>query len=533
MIFRGWTTYLLGMLLISMKLSAQNVPVPHSPLMETFLDEPVWSSGSPYAHSSIRPLVIDSSFSSKRENYLRTFVFRDSAALHQFSNGHFLSYGKKWFKLTLDPIYHSLARVGSTSGFTAELYGGVRGNLFLGKNFTGHFSLRGGGFRPVTHVQRFMDENGVNPGQGTFNDNGFFRSFFDPSGYISYSPSQHFNVQAGYDKLQFGNGYRSLFLSDNADQFAFLKLDTRFWRIRYVNVFANFKDIRPGAYPNKLGTYHHLSMNIGKRFNFGFFENIIWQGADSTGVRGFEMNYLNPIIFYRPVEFSLNSPDNVLMGFDLRYRIGNNNHIYAQLVLDELLLGEVFSNITRGNDSTAQTGFWGNKQGFQVGVKGWNLFWIKDLYYQFEFNWVRPFTYTHVTVEQNYGHANQPLAHPKGANFLESVNVLRYRKDNWLLEAKFIYANYGLDTSGISFGQDIYRSYLDRQGEYGHSMTQGLNTHLFLTQIRAEYVLNAFWDLRIMAGLTTRTEESAAFRRDEIYVFFGITSDIVRGFDDF
>jgi len=141
--------------------------------------------------------------------------------------------------------------------------------------------------------------------------------------------------------------------------------------------------------------------------NVGLFEGIIWQGADSTGVRGFEFNYINPIILYRPIEFSLNSPDNAVMGLDFRYRIGKNNHLYGQLILDELLLNEAFSGLRRSitGDSTITTGWWANKQGFQIGIKGWNLLWVKDLYYQFEFNWVRPFTYTHVTVEQNYGHA--------------------------------------------------------------------------------------------------------------------------------
>jgi len=534
MIFRKLVSYGVLMLAATVaQLRAQNIVTQHSPLLQTFIEEEAMRSGQYDVHLNIRPYVLPRIFEIGRDQFLQSFVARDSSRLHQFSQGHFLDYKRKWFGLELDPIYHSVARYGTKSGFTTELYTGVRGDVLLGKNFVGHFSLRGGAFRPVAHVNEFMNKWNVNPGVGSFNRNGYFRSFFDPSGYLSYSPSKHFNVQAGYDKLFIGNGYRSLFLSDNAEQAMFLKLDTRFWRIRYVNIFANFKDIRQGAIPNKLGTFHYLSLNIAKRFNVGFFESIVWQGADSTGARGFEPNYINPIIFYRPIEFSLNSPDNAYMGFEFRYRIGKNNHLYGQLVLDEFLMGEVFKKLTAKGDTTIPTGFWGNKQGFQVGIKGYNLFWIKGLYYQTEFNWVRPFTYTHVTIEQNYGHYNQSLAHPMGANFMESVSVLRYHRKNWLLEAKFIWANYGLDTGSVSYGQDIYRSYLDRVGEYGHEMVQGLNTKLYLTQIRAEYVLNATWDLRIMGGFTSRVQESSAFRKEELYFFFGISSDITRPFDDF
>lgn len=512
---------------------AQRLVVPHSPLLETFLQAEPMGSGLPNVHHNIQPTVLSESLQTKRSDLLQSFVLPDSSSLHRFSKGHFIDYKKKWFGVEIDPIFHSVARYGTSSKFTTELIGGLRGDVLLGKNFVGHFSIRGGAFKPVAHVDRFMNENNVNPGTGTFQRNGYFRSFFDPSGYISYSPSEKFNVQAGYDKLYMGNGYRSLFLSDNSDQYLFLKLDTKVWRLRYVNVFAQFQDMRPGAYKNKLGTFHYLSLNIAKRVTIGLFESIIWQGADSTGVRGFEFNYINPIIFYRPVEFSVNSPDNVVLGFDFRYRIGKNNHLYGQLILDEFLSNEVFKNITARNDTNVPKGFWGNKQGFQVGIKGWNLFWIKDLYYQFEFNWVRPFTYTHVTIEQNYGHNNQPLAHPRGANFMESVNVLCYRKKNWLLEAKFIYANYGLDTNNVSYGGNIYRSYLQRDGEYGHEMIQGLDTKLFLWQFRAEYVLNAVWDLRLVGGFSSRVETSAFHRREELYFFFGISSDLTRPFDDF
>ncbi|MBL4586331.1 MAG: hypothetical protein JKX84_04630 [Flavobacteriales bacterium] len=58
-------------------------------------------------------------------------------------------------------------------------------------------------------------------------------------------------------------------------------------------------------------------------------------------------------------------------------------------------------------------------------------------------------------------------------------------------------------------------------------------TEIFLWQFRAEYVLNAFWDLRLIGGFSTRVEQSALHRNEELYFFFGISSDITRPFDDF
>ena len=43
----------------------------------------------------------------------------------------------------------------------------------------------------------------------------------------------------------------------------------------------------------------------------------------APGVKGFDINYLNPIAMLRPIEFSLNSPDNVLIGLNSKYILKN------------------------------------------------------------------------------------------------------------------------------------------------------------------------------------------------------------------
>ena len=85
-----------------------------------------------------------------------------------------------------------------------------------------------------------------------------------------------------------------------------------------------------------------MDIEINKFIRFGVFEAVLWQDRDDFYVRGFDLEYLNPIIFYRPVEFSKHSPDNVLMGstFNINY---NNTNLYGQLVLDDL-------NISRARD---------------------------------------------------------------------------------------------------------------------------------------------------------------------------------------
>ena len=56
-----------------------------------------------------------------------------------------------------------------------------------------------------------------------------------------------------------------------------------------------------------------------------------------------------------------------------------------------------------------------------------DAFGIDHLDLQAEMNIIRPFTYTHRDSVRSYAHANQPLAHPLGANLREVVLKLRYQ----------------------------------------------------------------------------------------------------------
>ena len=81
---------------------------------------------------------------------------------------------------------------------------------------------------------------------------------------------------------------------------------------------------------------HYLSINLGRRWNIGFFEGIVW--ADSANSSGFDINFLNPIIFYRPIEFARGSDaSNALLGFSTSYLIKDRWQLYMQFMLDEFV----------------------------------------------------------------------------------------------------------------------------------------------------------------------------------------------------
>ena len=184
----------------------------------------------------------------------------------------------------------------------------------------------------------------------------------------------------------------------------------------------------------KHATIHYLNIAIKKNIHLGVFESIIWQSKSEEVYKGYELAYLNPVIFYRPVEFSQHSSKgNALMGANLNL-LFKSVTVYGQFLLDDL-------NISRqkDGDENYQEGFFQNKYGYQLGLKGK----IGGVKYLLEYNQVQPYTYGHRTILQNYSHMNQPLAHPLGANFSELLLMATYSINRFVFDIKMMSAKYG------------------------------------------------------------------------------------------
>jgi len=422
---------------------------------------------------------------------------------------------------------------GSNSHVTSNL--AIGGNLlaYFGKKFA--FNFKGIAGKEVFNTWQTNEiaQTHVVPGIGyayrsnhdSLNPQYAYQYF---SGYVSYSPNKIFNFQVGQDKHFWGDGYRSLFLSDVSAPYPFLKMTTRVWHLTYVNLYTVMKDVtNPSGMKSdwltKYATFHYLGWNATKRINLGLFESIVWQGSDSSRYRGYDVNYLNPVMFFRPTEYSLGSSDNALLGFNFKIKIFQKQQLYGQLMLDEFVFKEVIH----------QTGWWANKQGFQLGFKSFDLFKINKLNFQLEYNYVRPYTYSHGSVQQNYGHYNQPLAEPLGANFMETAGFLNYRVKRLFIEAKCIYAFYGADSGGTDYGNNIFISYTKRPYDYQNHTAQGFQTSLITASLRAAYILDTRMNLKIELGFADRIMESKYTTTNTPYIFFGIKTDLGNLYTDY
>jgi len=307
-----------------------------------------------------------------------------------------------------------------------------------------------------------------------------FYSYLNFQGFVRYRAADFINFEIGRGRTFLGDGYRSLWLSDFSEPYTYFRSIAQIWRIKYLYQISFLADRNPqlgSGFFRKYNFTHLLSLNFFKRLNINMFETVMSAAYDDKGLhRGIELSYLNPVIFFRSVDLILGSPDNVIMGLGGSLRIFKNTRIYGQSFIDEFLIAHYL----------ARKGYWDTKYGLQAGIKVYDLFNIRGLYFQTEANAVRPYTYSHNTMYLAYGNYYQPLAHPTGANFYEGLSIISYHRKNWFLQFKFIKQVAGVDDS-LNNGKNIYLSYLSHYKETGNYITQGIRTELNYAEISFGY----------------------------------------------
>ena len=289
------------------------------------------------------------------------------------------------------------------------------------------------------------------------------------------------------------------------------------------NYLSSENDYDYMGYAKKYMSAHYLSYNLNDKFSIGMYEAIVWKTNRNLGSNGFDINYLNPVIFLRPVEYSINSPDNVLIGLNFRYNSTSKSNLYSQIVLDEFTINEMREN----------NGYWANKYGYQLGYKCLILN-LPNLTFHVERNYVRPYTYSHWN-ESNYGHYNEELAHPLGSNFSENILILSYRKNRVIAQIKYLDITTGSDylNDTISYGGDIYADYNNRPSNYVLEMYNGNETEIDFFQLNLGYILNPTTNLKLEFSLTHRNQISQQYDQKTNFYSMSLVSDLFNYYYDF
>ena len=452
---------------------------------------------------------------------------------------------KYWF--TIDPVVDLQVGKDTDADFNTT-FNNTRGVYIqggLGKNLSFSTSVFESQGRFAQYYNQYAESIATKPGSLTeaaiIPGRGIAKRFKDDAydypvaeAYLSYRPADFLNVQFGHGKNFIGDGYRSLFQSDVSSPYTYLKINTNFWKLKYTNTWMWLRDVRPeveldGAFLTKYMANHYLSLNVSKRLNIGLFESVMW--VDVNG-RGFDVNYLNPIIFYRAIEFeSGQDAGNAILGASAKYKWNDTINIYSQFVLDEFSLDAV-----KGGNKN-----WKNKFGYQLGVKYYNAFKVNNLMLQFEYNRVRPYTYSHNSIVLNYAHSNQPMAHLWGANFSEVIVLGHYRYKRWFGDAKFIFGKRGLDFNTeedtFNYGGNIYRSEVDRNADEGIEVGQGNTTNSFHAEFEGGYLVNPATNLKLFAYLAFRdfnpqATTATTFNNSTVWFSLGVRTDLFNWYFD-
>lgn len=423
----------------------------------------------------------------------------------------------------------------------------------IGKNFAFYTNVHENQAVFPEYITNYIKDKKVIPGQGwarKFKETGF--DYTNTQAYIAFHPVRWLDATLGYGKNFIGDGYRSMILSDNALSYPYLKLTADFWRIQYTCLYSQMTDrnrvLADNTYARKFTVIHYLDFAISRRLNIGVFDALVAKNQDSLGIRrGFDFQYINPIIFLRPAEYYTGtSPDNSLLGVTASVIVGKHTTIYGQFVLDEMTFKEFIGG----------KGYYANKQSYQLGVKSYNCFNVNGLFLQLEGNIVMPYMYSHTSQgsgcgvgEDNYAHYNEPLAHPWGANLWECIGRAQYNWKRLYFQYKINFGQYGDDIKNAdgtidNYGHNVYLDYHDHvhildpeedpNGFYGHYLLTGRKTTLIMNDFTVSYLINPAYNLNVFVDLTQRHLAPEGLDNQDNFIFsFGLRTSIGRKYYDF
>ncbi len=466
-------------------------------------------------HTGIKPYIhfFSNKYVHEADSHVIFKYITEDPALDVAFYKHLISVEPKdnKFKLRLDPILNFQIGKDLADPKGTRLSTNTRGvivSAYIGKDFyCESMFVENQSFFP-NYLGNYVMQSQVVPGQGrykVFKETGYDYAF--SSGFVSYQPNKHLNIQAGHGKQKIGNGYRSLLLSDNALNYPYLRFTQQWFkgRLQYTNIYAVLmnldsaaKKISPDAerlYQKKPAAFQYLSLNVTKSINVSLFQGIVWQAGNSVNKQQVNLMYANPLIFSQAAVYGLNNPNNVVVGADIKIKLANNLNAYAQLMADDLS-----NSISLGNG-----------YGYQFGLNYFNALNIKNLFLQAEYNNVSQASYISplsATTDQSYSHYNQSLAFTPGTGS-ELVLIADYKKKRF-------------------FGNFRYQNQTVQQNKMNYYNTNLVNATV-------GYLINPAYNLNISMGYVYRYQKFYNFNPSNTasYLYIGIKTNLYNAYYDF
>jgi hypothetical protein len=503
-------------ILISVGSSAQQLNIPYSPIFEQQYLAKIYADRK--AFTSLKP-ILDSRVDSL--DYDKVALYKQSAPrknwfLRKFTNEPLIVVDTGDFRFSIDPLLNVSAGKGYLNDNGGKLYTNSRGIIARG-DITERFSfetsfLESQSFFPK-YLSSYVKANNVVPGMArakAFKVSGYDYAF--GSGYISWSPSNLFNLQLGHGHHFIGEGYRSMLLSDNTFNYPYIKPSFQYKWIKYDVIYSSLMIMHAGQirttrfnepiFRKKPGTFHLLTVKPVPMLELGLFEGTIFHAETPGKPESFD--FVNPIIGVNTLRFGLDDKDNnVVAGILMSVKPIKEICVYGQLV---------------GDDQVGAH----EKAAYQGGLR----IVLKQFQFQAEYNKANPYSYSATNTFQAYSHYNQSLSHPWGASFEEfngSVSTIFF--------SRLIIAARGSMGKTQSLGMNILMS--DSITTLSAKIPSSSDL-LFVTGL-VQYIINPSSNLSVFAETTYRKKTFEGSKKEEEtgFIYFGIKTDLFTSYRDF
>ncbi len=432
---------------------------------------------------------------------------------------HLIKLSDTNFTVVINPVvnfqYYNVAKGGAD---TTTYYVNTRGISVKGelgkKIFFSSIFVENQAVFP-NYISNYIDTFGVVPGAGRvkpFKEEGVDYAFAES--YISFSPVKTWNLQFGNNKRFFGNGYRSLVLSDNAFNYPHIYSENTFLknRFKYVYLYGWMSTLNrlpnvttvEAPFVRKNMSVHALEYSYKSIFKIQIFDASIWSRFDSAQTSVTPLSY-QPIVGLSLVNTS--SSVSHLAGVGVSVFPFKTLKMYSQ----------VMSNLQ--NSSTTS---------FQLGLSGYRSFKNFGANLLAEFNKVSLNFYNGSGDFTNYAHYNQPIAHPLGSGFSELVTKLNiiYKR----LGIKIQYNVSQLETDSLSTRKGfIFSKEVNPIQEISEN-NKGLLNYI---NIETYFVVNPSYNLNIYVGFTNRNLTLNANTTTDSFVYFGLKTSLFNNYFDF
>lgn len=264
------------------------------------------------------------------------------------------------------------------------------------------------------------------------------RSYDNVRGYLKYytEPDEGMSIagQFGREKVKLGYGYgSSLILSGNAPDMDFLRLVFRYGIINYYSFFGAglgpYNRDNTKNYTKYLAS-NRLMLSFPGLFDIGIGETVVFSDR-------IELAYLNPVIFYKFVEHSLQDRDNGAIYFDLQTHFLRDFEFQGTFYLDENIL----SNLDDFSKSS-------NKTAYQAGIFWYRPAGLENFGVAVEYTKIRPYVYTHFNIKNNYTSFGQIIGQPIGPNSDQIFTSLSFNASSRL--------RFAAEYQKIRSGENVY-----------------------------------------------------------------------------